>query len=198
MASTDYTNTSLTIIDMVRFRLPFLSTSPEVQAQIRAFILEVMEDLEPCLRVSQVDWNNTQNDPTNATPPWPVIPSPGKVGREQYYTIPMMGMIADLVAVQILMQIAAENANGGTDGSSVSGTYMKKAKADVVEVEWGLATGVDRLSLATDKLIDLYHSSAKIKALKFGCVLEVCDPCTDDGAGRPTPFVIIRDCGCKA
>lgn len=197
MGSTNYTNTDLTIIEMVRNRLQFLAPGNPVDDQLGMFILELMEELEPCFKVSQVDWNNTQEIIGETAPPWPMVPSPDKVGHEEFYTVTMMALIADLVAVNVLVWISANNANG--DGSPAgNGTFLKRAKADVVEVEWAIAQGAATLSMDAGKLLEYYRSAAQRKAVRLGCSIEVCDPCAEATllTTGPLPFIVVKDCGC--
>lgn len=205
--ATDYTNPDLTIVQMVQSRLYFMdfTAEPALEQRLKDFIWEVMSDLEPCLRVSRIDWNNTQESTDSETPPWPdPLPSPDKVGHEEFYTMTMKILIANLVTVNALMFFAAFNASGGTSTGGVAGVFMSKAKADVVEVEWKQLTAtagiVGGIGLDTKSLIEYYTKQALRNASVYGCVLSVCDPCTLTAAGllvpSAVPFIIVQDCNC--
>ena len=208
MPSTDYTNTNLTIIQMVRNRLQFLAAGDPVDQQIKDLVLEMMAELEPCLKVTEIDWLNTQSNTEDSTPPWPTVPDPTKLGHEEFYTVSMQSLIADLVACYVLMWVAASNTAAGGSGAGAGSTFLKRAKADVVEVEWGqldaaVAGGLSSLRLDTTGLIKYYQESATRKAKKLGCELQVCDPCA--GGNQPfstvsfgaMPFIVVSSCGCS-
>ncbi len=206
MPNTDYTSTSLTTVQMVKNRLYFLDlTDPLVAARINEFILEMMHELEKCFRVSYFDWNNTQNSTETTTPPWPdPVPAPGKVGHEEFYTVLMQALIADLVAINALMGISSYNSNQGGTGAGAGSIFMSKAKADVVEVEWkqldaAVAGGLSSLRTSTADLLKYLTDSAQRKAAQMGCSILVCDLCQPgaDIAGI-MPFIVVSDCGCTA
>lgn len=207
MPSTDYTTDTLTIIKMVYNRLTFLDQNDAaLQTRIKEFVFELMHELETCLRVSYVDHNNTQAVAGETAPPWPdPLPAPDKVGHEEFYTVQMQALIADLVVLSILGNIAAFNANQGGTGAGTDGVFMSKAKADVVEVEWkqldaAVSGGLSSLRLNTTDLMKYYREMALRKAAKFGCVIEICDPCATAGVlavvPSPMPFLVVTECGC--
>lgn len=206
--TTDYNNADLTILLMVRNRLTFLEAGDPTDQRIKDMVLEIMAELEPCLRVTEVDWYNTQASTEESTPPWPVVPTPAKLGHEEFYTVSMRALIADLVAVYMLMFISAANTNDGGTAGGAGMTYLKRAKADVVEVEWGqldavVAGGLSGLRLDVKALLQYYMDSANRKARKLGCVLEICDPCKSGNQPFSTvamgamPFIVVSSCGCS-
>lgn len=197
-ANTDYTNADLTILQMVENRLYFIDfdTDPALKQRASDFIYEIMVDMEDCLRVSLIDWNNTQESSDSVTPPWPEpLPAPDKVGHEEFYTMTMRIMIANLVVVNALMWAAAYNSNAA-GASSANGVFMSKAKADVVEVEWKQLTSAAAIGMSTQSLIDYYSGQAKKAASTYGCVLCICDPCAQIAGDQALPFIIVQDCGC--
>lgn len=178
MGNTDYTRPDLTILVMVFNRLPFLdSDDVPTQDTVKDFIFEVMHELEPCFQIGA-----------------------DNVGLEQYYTYTQQSIIADVVAVYILMYQAATNAQG-TPGSAPTTRYLKRAKAGSAETEWGQFSTKDGVGLfiTADGLIDRYKKSAARKARNLGCILDICDDCTaqDPAYQGVYPILMIENCGCS-
>ena len=118
------------IIDLVKNRLPFAT---DIDAKIESFTFEAFYYFQPYLIKSDID-----------------------VEVEATYTPLETMMISDYVAWQLLVRKAVEVSGGTTSGGSGSGAkQLKKAKADVVETEFGYATANDgsAIMVKTDQLI---------------------------------------------
>lgn len=184
-------NTDLTIGEMVFNRLTFLNSSdPATETIVSEFIFEIMWDLEACFKIKEA---TTPSDDLN-------------VGDEQYYSMVQKMIIADLTAVYILMQVGAA-ISGGSSTISAGGTYLKKAKAGSVEVEWdqsGSSSSVGGLEINSSGLIDKYTKSAVRRAQGLGCIIDLCDGCSLSvmlaHSSFDVPFKVVKssdDCGCS-
>lgn len=187
MANSDYTYDELTITDMVFNRLRFLNREDsDNQELINQFVWEVMNELEPCFSVSKLP-----DGTIDAT----------RIGQEQYYSVAMQSIIADIVTTYILMYQAAFNAQGDPSNDiSPTTRFLKRSKAGTAEVEWGQFTTKDAVGLFmnTDGLIAMYKKSAASKARNLGCILDICDDCTAklDGYIGIVPTLNVQSCGC--
>lgn len=171
----------LTITQMVYNRLPFLEHTENNDTLINSFIWEVMNELEHCFQVG--------------------VDNPDHIGDDQYYTVEMESIIADLVTVYILLLVSAQNAQGSSSSSSSSGSgvrFMKKAKAGTAEVEWGELDikKSGSLNIGGAGLIQKYEESAARKARNMGCIIDICTDCVGLANNPSLPFVVVSDCGC--
>jgi hypothetical protein len=184
MADLDYRQPTLSTMQMVFNRTRFLDeTDIPTQTLIKDYIWELMNELEGCFRVSILT-DGTVDD--------------SRIGQEQYYTIVMRTIIADLVATYVLMYISGLNSQGSTTVTP-SVKFLKRAKAGDAEVEWGQVTIKDsaQLFIQAPALIDMYRRDAMRKARGLGCILDICEDCTgllDTTAALP--FLVVSDCGC--
>lgn len=177
------------IWELVQNRCPFLDGNSTTNEQIVSdFTLEMMHELEPCLRIEE-------NDP------------PGTIGNEDDYTIAQRSLIADMVTCYILLAKAlAETAgssgtsNIGTPPNSVpaNSSFLKKAKAGSVEVEFA-QFDLDKnagLQTNTKSLLDIYKKSAIRRATNLGCALTLCADCSLSVAllqnYTPAPFGVFK------
>lgn len=182
----------LTIYEMVLNRLPFLLDTDKNKNRVSEFTLEVMAELEVCFRI---DKDLPQGHLS-------------RVGDENYYSIIQRTIIADIVAVYIIMLQMMANLAGVADASSGitanSNKFLSHAEAGSVNVSWeqfdiNKASG---LVLTGEKLLMLYKKSAIRKAHSIGCLIDICDDCTLAvelmmNHTLPTPRVIVSsDCGC--
>lgn len=182
----------LTIYEMVLNRLPFLLDTDKNKNRVSEFTLEVMAELEVCFRI---DKDLPQGHLS-------------RVGDENYYSIIQRTIIADIVAVYIIMLQMMANLAGVADaGSGItanSNKFLSHAEAGSVNVTWeqfdiNKASG---LVLTGEKLLMLYKKSAIRKAHSIGCLIDICDDCTLAvellmSHTLPTPRVIVSsDCGC--
>lgn len=178
--TTDYTQSGLTITQMVYNRLPMLANTTNNTNQINQFIWENMNELERCFQVGK-------DDPT-------------KIGKGDSYSVDMQVILADLTAVYMLLLISAQNSQG-TSTSASQVKFLKKAKAGSAEAEWGeidiKKSGVITLGAG---LIAKYEASAARRARNLGCVIDICTDCVSMAGGfqtlTPLPFITITDCGC--
>ena len=112
----------LTIYEMVLNRLPFLLDTDKNKNRVSEFTLEVMAELEVCFRV---DKDLPQGHLS-------------RVGDENYYSIIQRTIIADIVAVYIIMLQMMANLAGVADASSGitanSNKFLSHAEAGSVNV----------------------------------------------------------------
>lgn len=185
----------LDITKMVLNRLTFLEDTPANQSTISNFIQEVCWELEPCLKIRQyVDATGNTVEETD------------RVADEQYYKVAQKTLIADLVSLYILMQFATGvnpvSASGGTGGTTSANTYLKKAVAGSVQVEYDIAssgsTSYDKLKIDASVLLTMYKKRVSDKAAMFGCYLSVCEDCMSNNMGTGgLPFIVVSSCnGC--
>ena len=197
MAITTVHNTDLSITKTVLNRLTFLGDTDANHSVISNFIQKVCWELEPCLKVrfvTDADGNTTEDT--------------DRVADEQYYKPAQKGLIADLVALYILMQFATgvtpvDSSTGGS-GSTAASTYLKKAVAGSVQVEYDIATSgsssYDKLKIEAKDLLAMYKKKVNDKAILFGCAISVCEDCLDTSSmgTAAMPFIVVsRDCGCS-
>lgn len=158
MPAPDHGLIELYITQMVYNRLPFLAVTPANDEIISMFILEVMYELEMCFRV---DENLPEGDPSN-------------IGKEEVYSMPQRAVIADVVAVNILVMKIAANMGGlavGAEDGTNNSKFLSRTKAGSVEVEWeqfDTKKGGGLFSSA-ETLLKLYQSAASRKAGMLGC-----------------------------
>jgi hypothetical protein len=158
------------IIDLVKNRLPFAT---DIDAKINSFTTEAFYFFKPYLLKTVLN-----------------------VEVEASYTPLETMMIADYVAWQLLVRKAVETSGGTTSGGSGSGAkQLKKAKADVVETEFGYATANDgsAIMLDTTKLIaDLLLSICnKAKAINLDQGLSIqLDFCVCEVYDTIPPFIV--------
>ena len=158
MAAPDHSTQDLYITQMVYNRLPFLAVTATNDALISMFILEIMYELEICFKV---DKDLAEGDTSN-------------IGKEEKYSMQQRAVIADIVAVNILIMKIASNMGGvpvgDADGTNTN-KFLKRTKAGSVEVEWeqfDTKKGGGLFSSA-ETLLKLYQASAARKAGLLGC-----------------------------
>jgi hypothetical protein len=189
MAGENHNDSNLTIYKMVLNRLPFLEDSATNTELISNFTLEVMWELEVCFKIK--DKTTPSND--------------ANVGQEDFYTTIQKTIIADILAVYILLVYAASIAGGGSltadMDSAPSNTFIKTVKAGSVSVEWSQfnVSNSNSLAVGNDKLMDRYKKAAIRKAKSVGCIIDICDDCSMTAqiasSNFTKPFVVIKSCG---
>lgn len=179
-------NAELTVYKMVLNRLPYLTDNPTNESLISAFTLEAMHELEPCYRVRFTE---------DGTEDWT------RVGDEALYTVMQRSIIADLVAIYIIMTTMVAT-TGGSSGTPNLTTYIKKAKAGSVEVEYDQFKVKDGAMLSIDgkSLLEKLKADIMRKSRTQGCTFDICDDCTIALAGQNNvapPFMHFGGgCGC--
>jgi hypothetical protein len=147
-------NIDISIGAMLKSRLPFLTVDDLTSASIP--IVEVMAQLNLCFKVEEIN-----------------------IGNEDFYTISYKSLIADVVACTILLQKFAVNMdNADTYTTGTSGRVIRRTKAGSVEVEFEDESSETASKKFITTAVDLYNKymdSAKAKALKLGCVLDMSD-----------------------
>lgn len=179
----------LSIYQMVLNRLPFLSDTDKNKQRISEFTLEVMYEIEPCLKIDR-------NLPKGGE---------SRIGDEAYYSTGQRSLIADIVCVYILMLQMLANTGGVAEGSDIKAAnnkFLSKAKAGSAEAEWeqfDLSKG-STLAISGNDLLNAYKASAIRKANLMGCLIDFCNNCSIAvelllGYTMPTP-IVVSDCGC--
>lgn len=164
-----------TITAGVYARISFLTVTDPNTAIIGGYIAEVMQELESCFKIG--------------------IEDSELVGDDANYNGAQKSLIMDMVAVYMLQRIAAENASAAENETTEgAGTFIKKAKAGTVEVEYEQldskkGSAGSTLVLKAGELITMYRQHADRKAGAMGCVLY--DPNLKDAGDGPMPFVIF-------
>jgi len=185
----DHRRNDLYIQEMVYNRLPFLARTDNNNTLISTYTYEVMLELEVCF---QVDADLAEGEQSN-------------VGNEAVYSMPQKVIIADVVAVEIIIMKIAGNmggtATGDEDGTNQS-KYLKKAKAGSVETEWDqfdVKKG-GALTSSSDALLKMYQQSASRKSSLLGCTIcwgtdgmEVSCGCGDKEVAK---FIVVAHNGC--
>lgn len=179
-------NQNLPIKQMVFNRLPFLEDTPKNEEIISQFTLEVMYELEPCLR-KRMGNDNIED--------W------SRVGDEDNYNVMERSVIADVVTMYILMMtfFATMGGNAGAGTPSLS-TYLKKAKAGSTEVEYDQfdIKGAAMLALDSKSLLEQVKNDINRKARVIGCIFDVCNDCTIAlGGVSPVPAFIVHTNMCR-
>ena len=160
------------INDLVKNRLPFAT---DIDAKIEDFKTESFYYFQPYLLKTDM-----------------------QVEMEGDYTPLERMMIADYTAYQLLVRKAVEGAGGTSGSGSGSGAkQLKKAKADVVETEFGYAKADEgsAILLKTDQLIaDLKQSICdKAKAINLKQGLAINLPfCDCEEYDVVPPFIVRR------
>ena len=160
-------NQNLYVWDMVTNRLPFLDKASATNEQLVSdFTLEVMHELEPCLQIEEAG---------------------GTIGVEDDYNIAQRSFIADVVTCYILMVKAAAVTAGNSGSNNIGdGTPVAPAdkvitevKAGSVGVKWSQFDITKNAGLATNTntMLSIYKKSAARRALKLGCIFDICDGC---------------------
>lgn len=149
----------LTIIKMVLNRLPFLTDTVPNTLLISDFILEVMSELEPCFRVGEA-----------------------LIGLESSYTKGQRVCIADFVAYYIMVYfvaLASNSPDGAGGAQATPGTFLSKAKAGSVEVEYDQfdlnGGGGFGMGTSGEKLMNIFLGAGIRRALGLGCTISVTD-----------------------
>jgi len=167
MAYVDH-NTELPVYRMVLNRLPFVVDTPSNVTLLSHFTLEVMNELEPCFKAR-------------------IVPETGavvysRVGNEEHYSVLQRSVIADIVAMYILLLKATETSGGSTaEGAAAPlSTFLKKAKAGSVEVEYDQFKLKDStiLAIGNEDLLGQLKAGAVRKAAQLGCIIDICDDCS--------------------
>lgn len=180
---------AMLIYKMVRNRLPFIADNVANTTLLSNYTWEVMHQIEVCFKIAE------QESPNNV------------VGLEGNYSALQQSIIADLVAVYVLLMQAAggyDFTSGGGGGSSAPATYIKKAKAGSAEVEYDqfdTSKSTTSTAIGSKSLLEYFKKNAINKAAQNGCIIEICDDCslTIQGmAVQPQPFIVVTpDCGCS-
>lgn len=171
----------IAIYQMVRNRLPYIEDTPAMKTLISNFTYEVMAELEKCFKVG--------------------IVNPALVGHEENYSEAQKSIIADILAVYLILISAVANQQGTAaitgPGPAVppSTTYIKKAQAGSVDVEYDQfdVKKMQGFGMDANALTTLYKKSAMRKARNLGCIIDICDDCSIAIQGYMTgllkPFV---------
>jgi len=142
---------------MVLNRLTFIENNPTNEQLISYFIFEVMAQLNVCFKKDDTD-----------------------LGDETKYSTVQKSIIADLVSIYILIMQAGAVAGGVAGSSAATTTFISKAKAGSVEVEYkqfDVKLG-GSFAMASTDLITFYKKNAINKALSLGCIIDICDDCS--------------------
>lgn len=180
-------NQTLDVKQMVRNRLPFLEDTPANTTLLSQFTLEAMYELDLCFRI-RIDSNGDEV--------W------ARVGDEANYNVMQKSIVADLVAIYVLMVAFMETAAGNVSTNTAAlQTFLKKAKAGSVEVEYDqfdLKKGT--FSIDTKTMLDKIKGDLMRKARGQGCIFDICDDCSLAWQTQNTvipPFGVFGgDCGC--
>jgi|AntAceMinimDraft_13_1070369.scaffolds.fasta_scaffold01517_5 hypothetical protein len=187
MAVTDYRK-DLDIATMVFNRLPFLTNNTGNLTKLGEVILEVMSELEVCFMINTLR-------PEGETDSW--------VGYEEKYLLEQRVVVADVVAVYLLLYRMIAETGGVSDGTkdgTAEGKYLKKTKAGSVEVEWDqIDSKKGGMSSSVDGLLEMYQASARRKASLIGCMIswDNADMIVDRERNIEMPFIVVSDCGCN-
>jgi len=170
---------TLTIQSMVYNRLRMLEVSDRNNDAIQDFFEEACYELNKCFGKSPED-----------------------VAIEVNYDTEQKSILADMVTVMMLVTLIGVGLGGDnqTGGAPIlpSVKYLKKAKADVSDVEWGVINVNENVGLysTADSLITMYKKSAFRKGRTYGCILDICETCTEALKYTKVPFVIVQDAHC--
>jgi hypothetical protein len=179
---------------MVLNRLPFLTDDATNETLLSHFTLEVMNQLEPCLKISSKKGPGESVDPDPA--------DTDRVGQEEFYWVDQQSLIADIVTCYVLMLKAAEATEAASSGGSAGSTFLKKAQAGSASVEFdqfSVTSNTASLGMSTEKLLELYRGFAMKKGLRLGCRFEICSDCTLNVMTLPgsvKPFIVPDVPGC--
>ena len=179
MPTIDHNNPELSIYKMVRNRLPFILDNANNQAVISGFTLELMHQL-----------NTLFNLPAE------------EVGKEQYYSVIMQSILADIIAVYILTaqsSVAMDDLGAGEATGGQTGTFLKRAKAGSAEVEYE-QEDVNKTvvkaggggAAGTLQLIAQYKASAISKAYNEGWRLVIFEEDIETTLMLDAPFYVIE------
>lgn len=182
-------NQDVSILDMVYMRLRGIITkNAETDSDISVYTLELMNELEVCLKK---DKDLPEGQPT-------------KVGHEENYTIAEQSLIADMVSISMLQNLALQASQSASEGGSTTGLFLKKAKAGSADVEYeqfdNRKGGGFSMSIGT--VIGNLKKSAIRKGTKLGCALIYTEEggweisCSDCLKPIPTPFIVTSKYQC--
>ena len=116
-------------------------------------------------------------------------------------------IVADIVAMYLLLLKATESTAGDSTGTAPLTTFLKKAKAGSVEVEYDQMKIKDSnlIALDTEGLLSQFKNAAIRKAGQLGCIIDI----NEEGAieflnsimnsAAIKPLFVARwdDCGCN-
>jgi hypothetical protein len=167
----DHNASDLSVYKMVLNRLPFLADTDTNAELISAFTMEVMMELETCFNIRIT--------------PETLVEDLARVGVEANYTLLQKMIVADIVAVYILMLEVTKATVGAVDDMGVPvttplTTFLKRAKAGSAEVEYGqfdISKGAG-MSTSGMNLMTMYKKSAMRRARNLGCIIDICEDCT--------------------
>lgn len=154
-ATADHRNDSLSIYTMVLNRLPIIADTEANCTLISSFILEVMHFMNNCFKLED-----------------------SEIGLEINYSVMQQSIIADLVCLQVLLVAALETTGGNsTSGTEAMNTFLKKAKAGSVEVEFGPFDTKNNATLAmgADSYFRMFKKNAINKSAQLGCLIDIDD-----------------------
>lgn len=165
-----------TIAQLVKTRLPYLKNRTDLDDDIQIYAEEVMGTLEGFL-----------SDKTEAMCDMGV-----DIFEEAIYPTNEKSLMADVVAVHLLLQRSTEILGGKADGTrDTAPNFLKSAKAGTVEAEFeqaDLRKGAADLRTSSEALIEELIKNAKAKARALCFELPFFD---DQPAIEPTatPFI---------
>lgn len=182
----DHRDNNLSIYQMVLNRLPFILDNEHNKRVISNFTLELMYQLNPCFKLKE-----------------------DEIGQEQFYTVTMQSIIADILCIYILLGAMSANfgngqydnkSGGGSETENPQNTFISLAEAGSVRVEydqfdWSKSQygSLQSLRMSAPDLINMWKASAVSKAGSIGCYLSI----FDDGSlqvgcycGNPALWVI--------
>lgn len=157
----DHRDATLAIWTMVRNRLPFIADTAGNQTLVSNFILEIMHQMELCFQIGATDAS--------------------LIGVESNYSVLQQSIVADVVSIQMLMMAGAEATGGNADGAiEAVNTFLKRAKAGSVEVEFGPFEIDKHASFAMSgiQLMAYLKRNAVNKAAQIDCMIDICDDCS--------------------
>lgn len=192
-------NSTLPVIQMVYNRLTFVSESDPNNDLLSHFAQEAFHELEPCFRAAYYILAEGDTPPTgyeNASVGDEVMDE-SRIADEQYYSVLQKSLIADIVTIYTLMQFAHGVSSTETTGEDeTASTYIKKAKAGSVEIEYGTSskggTTEEQLKITVDNYLDRFKDQASRKSARLGCgPLSVCDECDGDTGNSSSTFPLM-------
>lgn len=181
-------NTSRTVLQMIAAKLPQVNTADSAISEAMSVLtFDIMTELEKCFKVryrSIVDGKIVYNEAI------PENEEESNIGNEAYYTNAEKSIISDMVCMQYIFSDAIERSSEITNTTAPK--YVKKAKAGSAEVEYDKADAkILPFLIDAEMMMGKFKSDAQRKALKLGCVIDICDDCTYKAyLNNPSSFAI--------
>jgi len=151
---------------MLRNRLPFIKDTENNKQLLSELTLEIMWELEGCLKASDPGTGILDNS---------------RIGQEMYYNIPQKSVVADMLAVRLLVQQSIKSSSGYVDetGAAVASekTFIKEGMAGSAKVvfdQFDVNTQAVS-SLAMTSTLSNLQSEVVRKLRAFGCDYKIAD-----------------------